>query len=63
MDSELLAQLKNIKLKIKLVNDKINSATKFIDFFVHDLLDYAILQKKKNNFIKDLKVFDVKEAI
>ena len=39
------------------------SASKFIDFFVHDILDYTILNKDESNFIKDMKVFDIREAI
>ena len=34
-----------------------------MDFFVHDILDYAVLQKQTNNFIKDLKIFDIGEMI
>lgn len=35
------------------------SAAKFIDFFVHDILDYTILNKDDKNFTKDISVFDV----
>ena len=34
-----------------------------IDFFVHDMLDYAILRKKKQNFRKNIQVFDIKESV
>ena len=33
-----------------------SSATKFIDFFVHDMLDYTILNKDDKNFIKNITV-------
>jgi signal transduction histidine kinase len=39
------------------------SATKFIDFFVHDILDYTILNKQEKNFTKNMIVMDVREAI
>ena len=39
------------------------SASKFIDFFVHDILDYTILNKDSKNFIKNPKSFDIREAI
>lgn len=39
------------------------SATKFIDFFVHDILDYSILNKEEKNFSKNFGVFDIREAI
>lgn len=40
-----------------------SSACKFIDFFVHDILDYTLLNKDGKNFMKDKKVFDIKSAI
>ena len=39
------------------------SATKFIDFFIHDILDYTILNEGSKNFTKNLHVFNVKHAI
>ena len=44
-------------------SDKMSSACKFIDFFVHDILDYTILNKDTVNFIKDYKNFDLNIAI
>ena len=40
-----------------------SSACKFVDFFVHDILDYTLLNKESKNFMKDKKTFDVSEAI
>ena len=42
---------------------KMTSAAKFIDFFVHDILDYTMLNKAEKNFTKPLAVFDIKEAV
>tara|TARA_B110000305_G_scaffold124235_1_gene139091 strand:+ start:418 stop:597 length:180 start_codon:yes stop_codon:yes gene_type:complete len=39
------------------------SATKFIDFFVHDILDYTILNKQEKNFTKNNTILDIREAI
>ena len=39
------------------------SAAKFIDFFVHDILDYSILNKEEKVFTKALGIFDIREAI
>mgnify|MGYP006893287091 FL=1 len=39
------------------------SSTNFIDFFVHDILDYTILNKDENNFSKDLTIFDIEVAV
>lgn len=38
-------------------------AGKFIDYFVHDILDYSILSRNDKNFTKDITCFDVREAI
>ena len=42
---------------------KIFSAAKFIDYFVHDILDYSMLQKNSSHFLKRQNVFDIREAI
>jgi len=39
------------------------SATKFIDFFVHDILDYTILNKQEKNFTKNSSILNIREAI
>ena len=39
------------------------SATKFIDYFVHDILDYTILNKQEKNFVKNNDVKDVRQEI
>ena len=39
------------------------SATKFIDFFVHDILDYTILNKDESNFNKNITIFNVSQAV
>lgn len=40
-----------------------SSAAKFIDYFVHDILDYTILNKEEKNFAKDLKLEDIRTTI
>ena len=45
------------------MSKKITSATRFIDFFVHDILDYTILNKDEKNFNEEIKFFDVRDAI
>ena len=42
---------------------KISSATKFIDFFVHDILDYTLLNEKDENFLPTNTIFDIKSAV
>ena len=42
---------------------KISSATKFVEFFVDDMLDYAVLQNKEQGFMKHLTCFDIREAV
>ena len=42
---------------------KMSSATKFIDFFVHDILDYTMLNKNVNSFVKNISIFNIKDAV
>lgn len=42
---------------------KIVSATKFIDYFVHDMLDYSILNQDEKKFTKDISSFNIKDKI
>jgi len=53
----------NIYTSIKTSGKKMLSATKFIDFFVNDILDYTILSKNKTNFTKNIAVFNIKTAV
>ena len=39
------------------------TATKYIDFFVGDILDYSVLNESSENFLKDIKTFDIRKAI
>ena len=38
-------------------------ASKFIEFFVHDILDYTLLIKAEKNFCKNIEVFNIKTAV
>ena len=48
---------------LKTCGKKMTSAAKFIDFFVHDILDYTMLNKEEKSFTKALMVFDIREAV
>ena len=39
------------------------SSTKFIDFFVHDMLDYAVLNNNDKNFTKNISVSNIKSVV
>ena len=62
-DQETKDSLTEINSGLKLSGTKMISAVKFIDFFVHDILDYTLLNKEDRNFIKDLCIFDINIAI
>ena len=49
--------------KFELCGSKISSATKFIDFFVHDILDYTLLNEKEENFMPNNTVFNIETSI
>ena len=53
----------NISKGLGVCCTKISSAGKFIDFFVHDILDYTILSKDNHKFIKNMAVFNLKQSI
>ena len=62
----LLQTNQRVAEKIKLVLEglvtnsfKMTSSAKFIDYFVHDMLDYTVLTNDKNNFVKDLQEFNI----
>ena len=42
---------------------KIISSSKFIDYFVHDILDYSFLNKDDKHFGKNMGIFDFRHAI
>ena len=39
------------------------SATQFIDFFIHDILDYSVLNEDSTNFTPKNTFFDIRQAI
>ena len=45
INPEACNELKKIFKNLYDFSEGISSAVKFIDFFVHDMLDYAVLQK------------------
>jgi hypothetical protein len=48
---------------IKMCGSKMKTACLFIDFFIHDVLDYTVLNNNRNNFVKTLETFEVYEVI
>jgi len=58
----LFEKLVSIFNNFQVSGKKITSASKFIDFFVHDILDYTLLNRN-GNFTQDNSVFDVREAV
>ena len=70
--NQIIDQIVDIDLKMKLTEiynsiytsgKKMASSTKFIDFFVHDILDYTILNKNSKTFTKNISIFNVEESI
>ena len=60
---DLVDKLDTIHEGIQVSGQKMFSATKFIDYFVHDILDYTILNKQEKNFTKNSSILDIREAI
>jgi len=67
LDREGVLQLNNRLTRVfnglTVCGRKLTSAAKFIDFFVHDILDYTILNKEEKNFAKEFTVFDLRDAV
>lgn len=42
---------------------QIFAVAQLIDFFIHDMLDFAVLSEKSQNFTKTSVKFDLREAI
>lgn len=57
---DLVDKLDDINEGIQTCGQKMFSATKFIDYFVHDILDYTVLNKQAKNFTKNNTVSDVR---
>jgi len=66
--SQIISKMTEMVIKVQLEKiyeelysfaKKMGSSTKFIDFFVHDILDYTILNKDEKNFTKNITIFSI----
>lgn len=48
---------------LKTCGKKMTNSAKFIDYFVHDILDFSILNKEDSKFTKDLNIQSIKETV
>lgn len=55
--------LEEIHSGFEACSKKIVSASKFIDYFVHDMLDYTILYQNGGNLVKNIDKIDIRCAI
>ena len=60
---QVLEKLQLINSGIEVNLNKMQNCVKLIDYFVHDMLDYTVLQNDNENFIRDITSFDVSECI
>ena len=42
---------------------KMTAATQFIDFFVHDILDFSVICKDESKFNPNNSIFNIKNSI
>lgn len=61
--SQLVTSLVSIKIELKAACNKTETGAKFIDFFVHDILDFSVLNNNGKNFTKVSKVCDIRNAV
>ena len=62
-DSDLKMRMNRAVKDLKCCGQKMISTVKFIDYFVHDILDFTLLNKKDKNFVKDINTFCIKVAV
>lgn len=56
-------EFKHLSDKLTESGRKLSSASKFLDFFVHDILDYTMLNKDETEFHKKIENFNIREAV
>ena len=59
----MTSKFKKVLGDVRQTGKKIKSGGDFIDYFVHDILDYTILNNSSDKFTKMMKVFDVRDCI
>ena len=63
VENQILEQIETIFEGISKCARKMQHATKYIDFFVGDILDYSVLNEASENFQKRNNTFDIRKAI
>ena len=59
----VIAKLQTFEQDLTTTNKKIQQSSKFINYFIHDILDFSILRDGGHKFVKHESVFDVKDAV
>lgn len=66
----MVETLKEIAKKFEsILNDflkngnKLSNAAQFLDYFIHSVLDYSVLNGKSSNFTKNIDTFDIRDCI
>ena len=62
-DTKIKNDLSSLHSSIHDCGNKMASATKFIDFFVHDILDYTMLNRDDKTFVKNNTIFNIETAV
>ena len=61
--SEYRSKVNNAMCGFKVCGKKIKTAGQFIDYFIHNLLDYSVLNNDSKNFKKNPECFEIREAL
>ena len=61
--NKMFERIETIFSGIDVCARKMQHATKYIDFFVGDILDFSVLNVASKNFKKESKLFDIRKAI
>jgi two-component system sensor histidine kinase BarA len=63
LPKDFKAKLVKVFIGMQVCRKKMKNATHFIDYFVHDILDYTILNQNSQNFQPNNEVFDIKKSV
>ena len=43
--------------------NKLSNAAQFLDYFIHSILDYSVINGKSSNFTKNIEIFDIRDCL
>ena len=63
LSNQILKSFNHLSSSLEDCWTRLHSATKIIDYFLNDILDYTTLKKNPETFIKNMEPFDLSMAL